>query len=124
MVEPGQTPEVEVEGSARVLSEVKGRLERMETGELPVIQRVGPDGSVRQVDPTGEMVRPATTDIDAINAAAEAFAAEHRVAGPGPAAAPAPVPAPEPVPVHAPEPTPTGLWARIRAWFGRSGQVS
>lgn len=112
----GKSSKLDTEGSARVLNEVKGRLERMETGEMPVIQRVTSDGSVRQVDATGEMVRPDAERIAAMNEAAEAFAAEH---GAG-----ANVETPSPTPDGADESRsgpdtkrPRGLWARIKAWF-------
>ncbi len=115
MAEGEQQGKLDTEGSAQVLNEVKGRLENMETGDLPVIQRIGADGTVRQVDPTGEMIRP-DVDLDAMNRAAEAFAAEvaaETVADP----APEPQVAGTPAPVETPR---RGLWARIKAWFGRS----
>lgn len=119
MADREQAPKVDTEGSARVLNEVKGRLERMETGDFPVIQRVDADGNVRQVDQTGEMVRP---DQAEVQDAAERFAADHRAASARPDASPDPAAAPE----HASEPEPpstplrAGLWARIKAWFRRS----
>lgn len=116
--------EVTTEGSARVLNEVKGRLERIETGELPVIEKVGADGSSRRVDPTGEMIRPEPAAVDAarlaaVNEAAEAFASEHRAAAeepPAPAVPAAPVADDE---GHGKTRGRTGLWAWIRALFGR-----
>ena len=110
--------QVSTEGSKTVLSQVKGRLERMETGEMPVIQRVGPDGTSRRVDHTGEMVRPDTAQAEAARAAAEAFAAEHRAGTTTPPPAPAPAPPPQ-QPVVAESERP-GIWARITAWFRRS----
>lgn len=117
-----QSAEVATEGSAAVLNQVKGRLERMETGELPVIERVGPDGTTRRVDHTGEMVRPEAAEIDGARAAAEAFAAEHRAGTTGPKAAQRPD---QTGPPSQPEeamsaPARPGLWARITAWFRRS----
>jgi len=108
---------VTTEGSARVLNEVKGRLERIETGALPVIERIGPDGTVRRVDQTGEMIRPEPGEMDAARRAAEAFADEHSSMashGDGAMARSAPVAsADEPVAPRA------GFWARIAAWFRR-----
>ncbi len=114
---------VTTEGSARVLNEVKGRLERIETGELPVIERIGADGTTRRVDPTGEMIRPDTAHLAAVNEAAEQFAAQHRAAdASSPAASPAAAVTSAPVGSESdadPVPARTGLWARIIAWFRR-----
>ncbi|HET8930390.1 MAG TPA: hypothetical protein VFN21_07025 [Acidimicrobiales bacterium] len=116
--------DVSTEGSARVLNEVKGRLERIETGELPVIEKIGADGSTRRVDPTGEMIRPDGAHIDAarldaVNEAAEAFANQHHApaADQPPSAGPS-VSAAD----RAPRPSGAerkGLWARIMSWFRR-----
>ncbi len=116
-------PKVTTEGSARVLNEVKGRLERIETGELPVIERIGPDGSTRRVDPTGEMIRPDTAHLAAVNEAAEQFAAQHQAAD-GPTSSVLPGAAatgtPDAAGVDADTvPARTGLWARIMGWFRR-----
>ncbi len=129
MAEPDKPAKVKTEGSARVLNEVKGRLEHLEAGEMPVIERVGPDGTSRRVDHTGEMVRPAVdaapAEDPAIRAAAEAFAAEHSAGKAGsvaPKAAPKKAPAPpDSKPTAATkEPAKQGFFARILAIFRRS----
>ena len=115
---------VTTEGSARVLNEVKGRLEKMEAGDLPVIEKVAPDGTSRRVDPTGEMVRPIPEEVAAVTQAAEAFANQH-LAGeydaPKPAAKQKPAPKKTPSsegPQEAAQPK--GFFARILGWFKRS----
>lgn len=124
MPEKTKSTKVTTEGSARVLTEVMGRLERMDAGEAPAIERVGPDGTTRRVDATGKMIRPDAARVAAVNEAAEAFASEHREAAATPATAPvsarpaASTPAPEPT--RTAEPERKGLWARIKALFGRS----
>ncbi len=118
MAEGEKQSEVSPESSKAVLKTVAGRLSRIEAGDLPVIERVNPDGTTGYaVDHTGEMVRPSDSEVDAARDAAERFSAEHRDAPP-----PGPRP-PAGVPVAAPpaeEPRPQGLWARIMGWFGRS----
>ena len=103
-----------------MLKTVAGRLSSIETGEMPVIERVNPDGTTGYaVDHTGEMVRPSSTEVDAAREAAERFSAEHRDAPPPGPRPPAGVPA-------APSPTVGGCravracWARIKAWFSGS----
>src|SRR5690554_6182088 len=90
-----EASKVQTEGSARVLNEVKGRLERMATGEMPVIERIGPDGRTHRVDQTGEMIRPDPGAAASLQDRAEAFAAAHQSGAPAPQAA-APAAAPEP----------------------------
>lgn len=124
MSDQAKPSKVTTEGSARVLNEVMGRLERMDAGELPVIERVGPDGVTRRVDQTGQMIRPDNAQIeasrlDAVNEAAEAFAQEHHA---NPAAAPSKAPAApsQRSGVEESEPPRAGLWERIKAWFRRA----
>lgn len=116
--------EVTTEGSARVLNEVKGRLERIETGDLPVIERIGADGTSRRVDQTGEMIRPDADHFDAarleaVNEAAEAFATQHRASAADEPPATTPSVKPTDGASRASEPERTGLWARIMSWFRR-----
>ncbi len=123
MSEHGEPSKVDTEGSEQILNRVKGRLERMDTGDLPVIEHIGPDGSVRRVDHTGEMVRPDPGQIDAAREAAEAFAREHRTAAvdarsAGPSAPSAPPEGSRTIADTAPVQR-KGLWARIAAWFRR-----
>lgn len=120
MTDHDDMSKVTTEGSAHVLNEVMGRLENIEAGDLPVIERVGPDGTSTRVDPTGEMIRPAPEALDDLARAAEAFATEHHAAAAAAppsagieAAAPAPTEPGENVAANG------GLWARVTAWFRR-----
>ncbi len=110
-----EASKVQTEGSARVLNEVKGRLERMATGEMPVIERIGPDGRTHRVDQTGEMIRPDPGATASLQDRAEAFAAAHQG---DPATPPGAAPEAEPAPEPRVEPA-AGFWARIKAWFRR-----
>ncbi len=61
MAEGEKQSEVSPESSKAVLKTVAGRLSRIEAGDLPVIERVNPDGTTGYaVDHTGEMVVRAT----------------------------------------------------------------
>lgn len=116
---------VATEGSARVLNEVKGRLENIDAGELPIIEKVARDGSTRRVDPTGEMIKPDAAQMAAVSAAAEAFSSEH-LAGATPEPVSSDSPESEGKRGDGSEPTrtvahaPLGFWARVKAWFTRS----
>jgi hypothetical protein len=117
--ETQEPPAVTTESSRTVLKTVAGRLSSIETGDLPVIERVGSDGKAGYaVDPTGEMVRPSASQVADGYDAAEAFAAEHLNGASQP-----PPPPPQQARVAAnadPAPPRQGLWARIKAWFSPS----
>ncbi|MBS1848106.1 MAG: hypothetical protein JST73_07490 [Actinobacteria bacterium] len=119
MADDTKSEKVTTEGSARVLNKVKGRLESMEVGDLPVIERVAADGTTRPVDANGGVVGADAERVAELNAAAEAFAQEHQATAPAPKkqlAGDRPAP-PKSSGGAGGADKPMGLWARIKSWF-------
>ena len=121
MGETKQPAKVTTESSQEILEAVAGRLANLETGELPVIRYVGPDGTSQQtISPAGELLN-APADVAAPGEGVVDPSLVHPDLDEWTLSDPAPS---EKTPGRPPsgESTPAtkvGFFARIAAWFHR-----
>ena len=127
MSETQQPAKVTTESSQQVLKAVAGRLAKLETGELPIIRYVGPDGTSQQsISPTGERLgAPAgvASPGEAVVDPWLVLVSEDASTPNGPMSDGWMSDASTPVEAPSGESSPTtkvGFFARIAAWFHRS----